>query len=146
ESSWGWNSAAKFLSRTGISVATSQYFHRATEVLPRAVEIPRAKSIIPLPMRNVMPDTSILDFSERNPGIPNCSLRQLVELYFAAPAFLDLRESTKFDYTRVIRWLLAQAGDVPARIIETRHIYALRDLAFAARKRRFANYVVQVIR
>ena len=93
-----------------------------------------------------MSDTSILDVPERNLGCPNCSLRELVELYFAAPEFLDLRESTKFDYTRVIRWLLAQAGDVPARIIETRHIYALRVLAFAARKRRFANYVVQVIR
>lgn len=88
---------------------------------------------------------SVLDFSERD-AEPACSLRELARLYFAAPEFLNLRDSTKFDYIRVIRWLLLEAGDVPARKIETRHIYALRDIAFAARKRRFANYVVQVIR
>jgi integrase len=93
-----------------------------------------------------MSNASILDFSERDLSSPNTSLRELVKLYFAAPEFLDLRDSTKFDYSRVIQWLLVQAGDVSARKIETRHIYALRDLAFAARKRRFANYVVQVIR
>jgi len=66
--------------------------------------------------------------------------------YRAAPEFLELRDRTRSDYNLVIEWLRTHLAFEEVRSLEPRHVYALRDEAFATRKRRFANYVVQVLR
>jgi hypothetical protein len=52
---------------------------------------------------------------------------------------------TRRDYQRVFDWL-QPINDTPILEFDTGLIYALRDKAFSQRKRRFANYVVQVVR
>jgi len=70
----------------------------------------------------------------------------LAAAYQGSPAFLDLRERTRRDYDRVIRWLKLNFPAVSPASLQTYHVYELRDLAFHQHKRRFANYAVQVLR
>lgn len=74
------------------------------------------------------------------------SFRTLVAAYRSSPDFRELRERTRQDYDRVLKWLLVNFPRIDVRDIETRHVYSLRDEAFCAHKRRFANYTVQVLR
>lgn len=83
------------------------------------------------------------------PDHKNCrgakSFGDLVAAYTASPDFGLLRGTTQKDYNRVLAWL-ANKKTIPLNNIQTSTIYAWRDEAFAQRKRRFANYVIQVSR
>lgn len=73
------------------------------------------------------------------------SFGALVKAYLASPAFTDLSASSKADYLRVIEFLKPGFGD-PVKSISRADVIKIRDVAFRERKRRFANYVVQVLR
>jgi integrase len=68
----------------------------------------------------------------------------LVEQYRAAPEFLRLKPVTKRDYERVLTGLAA-FYDKPVTSFDQAAVTALRNSAFRKHKRRFANYVVQVL-
>lgn len=61
------------------------------------------------------------------------------------PEFAGLAASTKADYLEVLDYFAPLAG-MPMRQIDQAFVIDLRDRAFKKRKRRFANYVVQVLR
>ena len=69
-----------------------------------------------------------------------------MDAYRRSPEFRQLRDVTRKDYNRVLDWTQLYLPHSDPAVLEVRHIYALRDLAFEMHKRRFANYVVQVVR
>jgi integrase len=72
------------------------------------------------------------------------TLGDMIEQYRASPEFRDLAERTRKDYQSVLDYLKALRGD-PIGDFDTPRIWEIRDAAYAAKKRRFANYVVQVL-
>lgn len=74
----------------------------------------------------------------------NGTLGGLIEHYRASPEFLTLAARTKADYLRVVDYLKPIATR-PLTEMGQPFIIKLRDKAFAKHKRRFANYVVQVL-
>lgn len=72
------------------------------------------------------------------------SLGALVEAYRASPEFAAKADSTKADYLDVLDWL-APIYDMPLSAITTPFVMKLRNKAHGKRKRRFANYVIQVL-
>ena len=85
------------------------------------------------------------DNISRAPEIEN-RFRSLIDAYKRSPEFRQLRDITRQDYNRVLEWTLRHIPQSDPALLEVRHVYALRDLAFEMHKRRFANYVVQVVR
>jgi integrase len=73
------------------------------------------------------------------------SLKALIVAYRKSPEFTGLAPRTRIDYDRIFDYL-APLSDMPLIEMDAGFIYDLRDKAFAKRKRRFANYVVQVMR
>lgn len=68
----------------------------------------------------------------------------LVTAYRASPEFQKLAERTRSDYQSVLDWLRGIDG-MPIVQLDGPALLAIRDRAFGQRKRRFANYVVQVV-
>lgn len=68
----------------------------------------------------------------------------LVEQYRASPEFLRLKPVTKKDYERVLEGLAPFYGK-PLSSFDQAAVTELRNSAFRKHKRRFANYVVQVL-
>ncbi|MGH6877490.1 MAG: tyrosine-type recombinase/integrase [Rhizomicrobium sp.] len=78
----------------------------------------------------------------------NASLHALITAYRdpeKSPEWAGLKPRTQKDYQRVFDWL-QPIGEMPLVTFDTPFVYALRDKAFKKHKRRFANYVVQVLR
>jgi integrase len=112
------------------------YYHRATGTRLRAVvgspefflEIERLNKKIagtPVPLEGTL-------------GGLMCS-------YKASPEFGNLADRTKVDYRKVLDYL-GKMADMPLLELDSAFVLNLRDIAYRARKRRFANYVVQVLR
>lgn len=74
------------------------------------------------------------------------SLADLWRDYTASPEWRGLKPRTRSDYQAVRDWLGEAAAKAIVRSVSTEHVVRLRDKAFKARGRRFANYVVQVLR
>ena len=72
------------------------------------------------------------------------TLGALIDAYRAAPEFQRLKPVTKSDYERVIGYL-APLRPMPTTQIDRAFVTGLRNKAYAKHKRRFANYVVQVL-
>lgn len=75
-------------------------------------------------------------------------LGSLIHAYRASPEFTGLADRTKADYQRVFDHLQTLVDRRNITLIEfnrSTFILQLRDKAFSAHKRRFANYVVQVV-
>ncbi len=72
------------------------------------------------------------------------TLDNAIDRYLDSAEFLKLRGRTKTDYQRIIKWLRI-IGDTPLKLFTRAFVYKLRDKAFAAHKRRFANYVQSVL-
>jgi integrase len=68
----------------------------------------------------------------------------LISAYRASPEFARLADRTRSDYTAVINWLKPIDG-MPLLQIDSAAVIRIRDKAFAQRKRRFANHVLQVV-
>jgi integrase len=109
-------------------------YHRATGTRLRAplgsaaflAEIERLNSNAPLPPK---------------PG----TLGALIAAYRAGPEFAELAPRTQADYQRVFDYLRPLDGD-PLLAITSAYVIEVRDAAFTAHKRRFANYVLSVLR
>lgn len=74
------------------------------------------------------------------------SYAALWEAYTAkdSPEWCNLKPRTRSDYQKVRDWL-GKAADKPVNTLTPQAVLALRDKAFRQKKRRFANYVVQVL-
>jgi integrase len=72
------------------------------------------------------------------------TLGALIAQYRGAPEFIGLAERTKSDYQKVFDYLRALDA-MPLHDIDRQFLYSVRDKAFGKRKRRFANYVMQVL-
>lgn len=73
------------------------------------------------------------------------SLKALIVLYRKSSEFTELAPRTRSDYDKVFDYI-APLSDMPVLEIDAKFLYGLRDKAYKQRKRRFANYVVQVVR
>lgn len=72
------------------------------------------------------------------------TLGGIIAAYRAAPEFTGLGERTRSDYQKVFDYL-KPLGPLPLHEVDQPYLYEVRDKAFAKRKRRFANYVIQVL-
>lgn len=74
------------------------------------------------------------------------TLAALWEAYITSPEWRGLKPRTRSDYQAVRDWLGPAAHKAVVRAIASKHVVRLRDDAFKTKGRRFANYVVQVLR
>lgn len=74
------------------------------------------------------------------------TIANLWDLYRDAPEWKGLKPRTRSDYQAVRDWLGKGAERAVLRKITTAEVIGLRDKAYKAKGRRFANYVVQVLR
>jgi integrase len=72
-------------------------------------------------------------------------LGALVGAYRRSPEFLELADRTRSDYQKIFDYLKPLEGDLLAHITSA-YVIEVRDAAFCAHKRRFANYVLSVLR
>ncbi len=73
------------------------------------------------------------------------TLGALISAYRRSPEFLELAPRTRSDYQKVFDYLQPLDGD-PLITITSAYVIEARDAAFSAHKRRFANYVLSVLR
>jgi len=85
-----------------------------------------------------------LDVGEKEKAKPG-TLSSLVTAYRSSPEFTGLADRTRFDYQKVFDYL-KPLDQMPVGQIESGFLYALRDKANAKRKRRFANYLIEIFR
>lgn len=74
------------------------------------------------------------------------TIAELWALYRESPEWRGLKPRTRNDYQAVRDWLGSAAEKAALRAITTAQVVGLRDKAFKVKGRRFANYVVQVLR
>jgi integrase len=85
-----------------------------------------------------------LDGQQPPPPRPG-TLGGLISAYRGSPEFLELAPRTRSDYQKVFDYLKPLDLD-PLMDITSASVIEIRDAAFAKHKRRFANYVVSVLR
>jgi integrase len=73
------------------------------------------------------------------------TLGALITAYRRSPEFLELAPRTRSDYQKVFDYLKPLDGD-PLIQLTSAYVIDIRDAAFAKHKRRFANYVLSVLR
>ncbi len=73
------------------------------------------------------------------------TLGALLLEYRRSPEFLGLSERTRSDYARIFDYL-QPLDQMPLASIDGKFLYKVRDKAASTKKRRFANYIVQVLR
>jgi integrase len=73
------------------------------------------------------------------------TLGDLIERYRASPEFTQLAPRTRSDYNKVFDYLKPLAGDFLDEFTAG-YVTEIRDAAFIAKKRHFANYVVAVLK
>lgn len=83
--------------------------------------------------------------SDAEPTAKPGSLGHLIAAYRASPEFSSLAPRTRADYQRIFDYLRPLAADALANLTSA-DIIEIRDAAFEAHKRRFANYVLSVLR
>lgn len=111
------------------------YRHRATNILIKA----------PCGTAAFAAEAAALDARAKSKEPLPGTWGALVEAYRKAPEFTQRAVRTRRDYERVFDYL-ESLRDMPLRTISPAQVYEFRDDAFTLRKRRFATYVVQVIR
>jgi integrase len=80
----------------------------------------------------------------RRPGVERATWGALVAAYRKSPEFAGLAERTSSDYQKVFDYLAA-LDRMPITQLDGPAVIAIRDRAFAQRKRRFTNHVLQVL-
>lgn len=78
------------------------------------------------------------------PSKAPADLGGLIDLYRGSTEFMELAARTRADYTAVFDWLDPVRGE-QIHLLSKRWVKMLRNKAFKAHKRRFANYAVQVL-
>lgn len=82
--------------------------------------------------------------AESDTGPAAGTLGALIVKYRSSPEWAEKAPATKTDYQAVFDYLKPLA-DMPLALIDGPAVVRIRDKAFAKHKRRFANYVVQVL-
>lgn len=90
-------------------------------------------------------EVAALDARAKRTAPRDGSLHGLIVAYRASHEFTRLAPVTQSDYQRVFDWLQPTA-DTALVEITTAVVYGFRDEAMTQHRRRFANYVVQVVR
>lgn len=109
------------------------YYHRAT-----LTRLPGA------PGTTIFMDAlAALDAKGAVKAVPG-TLGALICAYRASPEFGALAKRTRSDYQRVFDYVKPLA-ELPLIEADAARLYDVRDRAFSKRRRRFANYVVQVL-
>lgn len=122
----------------GIKVATAKgrkyYYHRATGK-PIKAEFGTAE---------FANEVALLD--KHSAGIVQRpeSLGALITLYKSSPEYQRLSPRSRQDYNIILDYL-KPLHDMPVAQIDAAFILRIRDKAYDARKRRFANYLVQIM-
>ncbi|MET0547476.1 MAG: tyrosine-type recombinase/integrase [Caulobacterales bacterium] len=93
--------------------------------------------------RNFLDELEGLNKPRAAPG-PG-SLGGLFAMWCLSPDYQRLKVRTRADYQRVMDYLKPGFEHFPLAKLSPAKVIAIRDAAYAARKRRFANYVVSVI-
>jgi integrase len=89
---------------------------------------------------------AIEQLNGRTPPAPKPgTLGSLIAAYRASPEFAGLAPRTRDDYGQVFEYLQPLAGH-PLTAITSSYVIEVRDAAFARHKRRWANYVLAVLR
>lgn len=70
--------------------------------------------------------------------------KALIEIYRSSPAWTDKAERTRRDYAKVLDWIAETMGDLEPAAMQRPHVIRIRDEQGKSR-RRFANYVVQLL-
>ena len=70
--------------------------------------------------------------------------KALIEIYRRSPAWSDKAARTQKDYGLVLDWIGATMGDLEPAAMQRPHVIRIRDEQGATR-RRFGNYVVQIL-
>lgn len=86
-----------------------------------------------------------IEKGERAPLALPGTLGALIERYRGSPEFAALAPRTQADYQKVFDYLRPAAGDLLVEITAA-YVLEARDAAFEKHKRRFANYVLAVLR
>lgn len=112
------------------------YYHRATKT--------RIKAEVGTPefVREVERLNKAAEKATTGPAAG--TLGSLIVAYRSSPEWVEKAPATKADYQDIFDYLKPMA-DLPLVLIDGPFVVKLRDKAFAKRKRRFANYVVQVL-
>lgn len=79
------------------------------------------------------------------PTFPKGSFGALIAAYRASPEFRDLAPRTRADYQRVFNYLQPMDRFLLTLFDGPGFVLSLRDKAYRAHKRRFANYLIQVL-
>ncbi len=111
------------------------YYHRATRT--RLMAVPGTAAFIA--------EVARLDAAAEARAPREGTLAGLIARYRQSPEFQRLSPRTRKDYDAVFAWL-ARIGDAAVADFTPALVMGVRDKAFARRKRRFANYAVQVLR
>jgi integrase len=110
------------------------YYHRRTGTRIRA-EYGTAEFAL---------EVARLDKAVVEPQIRAGSLGALIREYRKSPEFTGLASRTRRDYQRIFDYVAPLDG-LPLVQIDSAFVLKLRDKAFRHHKRRFANYVLQVL-
>lgn len=110
------------------------YYHRATNTRLKA-EYGTA---------TFASEVAALDAKAKASAPRDGSLGALITAYKGSIKFPELAARTKKDYQRVFDYL-DRVRDMGVAEIDPPFVYGVRDAAFKKHKRRFANYVVQVL-
>jgi len=120
--------------RTRSAAGRVYYYHRATKnrikAKPNAAEFAAEVARLDKGSAAVLPQAG--------------TFGGLVAAYRAAPEFQKLADRTRSDYQSVLDWLRG-IDRMPIIQLDGPAMLAIRDRAFAQRRRRFANHVVQVL-
>ncbi len=110
------------------------YYHRATKTRIKAK--PNTAEFVAEVAKLEKRSTTVLPLAG--------TFGALVAAYRASPEFQKLADRTRSDYQGVLDWLHGIDG-MPIIQLDGPAMLAIRDRAFAQRKRRFANHVLQVL-
>ena len=90
-------------------------------------------------------EVAALDALAKKQSPRDGTLKALIVAYKGSPEYMGLMERTKADYEKVFDYL-APIGEMPLISLDMAGVYRLREQAMRRKKRRFANYVIQVLR
>lgn len=89
-------------------------------------------------------EVAALDRSATTQSTRPHTLGALISAYKSSPEFQRLAPRTKKDYNYLLNYLQS-IHDMPLAQINTPFVLGVRDKAFSAHKRKFANYIVQIM-
>ena len=79
------------------------------------------------------------------PAPVSSSVSGLIDRYMSSPDFEAKKPRTRADYTKFLNRLRENAGDIPVKSIERKHVAAWRNQLAQSNSAHYANYFVRVL-